>query len=149
MLAILLFSESRDRNISDRRFELDQRMSSVMTIRRQCLAFRAEIRVVTDCALVSVANNVRLDVFAQGAITVDVIVDRATRTAERNRFVQLDKTVACMSCVSALDTIRAKVPIWAVQAFVASAIDILQVLVNWFLPGGKDRISVPCHIRHI
>ena len=32
-----------------------------MTIRRQCLAFRAEIRVVTDCALVSVANNVRLD----------------------------------------------------------------------------------------
>lgn len=64
LLPVLLFAESGDRHIADRRFEFDQRVSTVVAISREGLAFCAEVGIVADRAFVPISDDIALVVLA-------------------------------------------------------------------------------------
>lgn len=72
-----MISKSSNADIADRSLELDQRVSSVVWIRRASLAAGTEIGIVADGALVSITLDVCLStvaLIAKRAITVDTMV---------------------------------------------------------------------------
>ena len=91
----------------------------------QGLALGTEVSVVTNSALVTVSNNVVGDFLAQWAVAVDAVVNYVPLGREWDRFIERNETMAWMGSASIFDAIRAKVPIWALQAFVASTINVL------------------------
>jgi hypothetical protein len=68
-----MISKGRDADIANWSLELDQRMSTVVRIRRARLAAGTEVGIMADCALVPVTLDVCLSTIAlvaQRAITI-------------------------------------------------------------------------------
>ena len=72
-----MISKSSNADIADRSLELDQRVSSVVWVRRASLATGTEIRIVADSALVSITLDICLStisLIAKRAVTVDTMM---------------------------------------------------------------------------
>jgi hypothetical protein len=103
------------------------------------LAVLAEVGVMAHGALVANTLNVRgVLTVAKGTIAVDAVV--AVTAIERlgERIIDGHEAVARMNVLGALDTIRAVVPIWAVEALVADTVDeLIAAIAN----GGVANVS--------
>jgi hypothetical protein len=78
-----MISKSGDADVADRSLELDQRMSSVVWVRRASLAAGTEVGIMTDSALISVTLNV-------GLATIVLIAKRA---------IAVDAVMACLAAI--------------------------------------------------
>ena len=104
-----------------------ERVGVVVPIARMGLAVLAEVGVVADSALVSDALNVRqvLLVLAQRSIAVDAVVAVAGVERLGQRLVDGHEAMTGVDELGVLDALRAEVPVGAVQALVADAVDEL------------------------
>ena len=128
VLAIVLFAKSRYRYIPYGCLELDERMCSVMVVRRKSFAVGAEISVMADSTLVAIANDVGILICAEWAIAMDAIVTLGSCWRVGYGFVKWDEAVIGVVTSSILDAARAVIPIWAIQALVANSNDILYIV---------------------
>ena len=72
-----MITNSSDTNIADWVLKLDQRVGSVVLVRRAGLAAGTEVRVVADCTLVSVTLNIcrnAMSIVAKRTIAVDAMM---------------------------------------------------------------------------
>jgi hypothetical protein len=107
-------------------------MGMVVAVARDGLAVGAEVRIVANRTLVAHTLDIRLIllVFAKRTVTVDAVVARASRDRLGQRLIDWHKTVARVNVLHAQDTLRAVIPVGAVQALVANTIDELGMLVE-------------------
>lgn len=96
-----------------------------MVMLRESLAVGAEISVVADCALVAIANNIRILVHAKRSIAMYAIMALDARGWIGYGFVQWDEAMTKVVTSSILDTARAVIPIRAIQALVADTNHVL------------------------
>lgn len=91
------------------------------------LAVLAEVGIVANSALVADAVNVRqiLLVLAEGTVTVDTVVAVCAVQRLCQRLVDGNKAMTGVDELGVLETVRAVVPVWAVQALVADTVDEL------------------------
>lgn len=78
-------------------------MSTIVAIGWQCLTLCTEIDIVTNSTFISIPSNESLDIFAQWAITVDVVMDGATIAGKRDRLIERDESVTWMARPGGLD----------------------------------------------
>lgn len=99
----------------------------VVPVRRMSLAVGAKVRVVAHGALEADTFNVRLVllILAKRTIAVDAKVAVDTSWGFSQRFVDGNKAVSRVNVFGALDTLCAEIPVGAVQALVADAVDEL------------------------
>ena len=102
-------------------------MRAVVPVGGDGLAVGAEVRVVAHRTLVADTFNIRdiLLVFAERTIAVDSVMPRGGGVWLGKWFVDGHKPMAGMDELGGLDTFRAEVPIGAVEALVAHAVDEL------------------------
>lgn len=127
---IVMVAHSGDRHIADRSLELDKRVSLVVWVGRIGLAAGTEVGIVTDSTLISDPGDEGLDApggIAERSITVDAGVASIINVSDLGirGFVDLDKLVAGVDEAGVDSTERAVVPVWAINALVANAVDIL------------------------
>ena len=105
----------------------------VVLVARVSLAILAEVGVMANSALVANALNIRqvLLVGAERPIAIDAVV--AVTSVERlgQGFVNWNKAVAGVDELGVLDAVGTIVPVGAVQAFMADAIDELVTAVAY------------------
>ena len=128
VLAIVLFAKSRYRYIPDWCLELDERMCSVVVVRRKRLAVGAKVSVMTDSTLVAITNDVGILVCTEWAIAMDAIMALGSSWRVGYGFVEWDEAVIGVVTSSILDAARAVIPIWAIQALVANSNNILCIV---------------------
>jgi len=116
---------SGDADVLDRSLELDERVSAVVVVARQSLTGSAEVGVVAYGTLEASAHDVRWDslILAQWAITVDASMASEHRLGLRNRVVDGGEAVTSVLERGVCNTSGAVVPVWAVEALVANAVD--------------------------
>lgn len=109
-------------------------MSAVVVICRKCLTVGTEVRIMADSALIADTFNVCRDVLvlAKGSITEDAIVANSSGDGLGQRIINWHKAVAGVCRLGIFDTACAEVPIRAVQALVADAVDELLMLVTCY-----------------
>lgn len=102
-------------------------MGAVVAVRGDCLAVGTEIRVMADCALVPNTLDVRLAllVLAERSIAVDAIVADDRGAGFWQGFVDGNEAMLRVDELGALDASGAVVPVRAVEALVADAVDEL------------------------
>jgi hypothetical protein len=124
--------------MADRCLEFDEGVGAVVRVGRACLARLAEISVVADSALEAVADNVgrtRTSSRAQRAVAANSIMNRPVHGAEPSGTVILewlidgDEAMTWMDEGGVHNAARAVVPIRAILAFVADALDTLVAAV--------------------
>jgi hypothetical protein len=108
--------ERGDADATDWCFELDQGMSVVVPVRRQCLTVGTEVSVIAYSALVTDALNIGEDilVLAEGTITVDTNVASTNCDWLGQGLVDGHKTVSRVGRLCGLDALGTEVPVWAV-----------------------------------
>ena len=86
-------------------------------------------------AFVPVSNNVRRLATAEGAIAVNALVTSLVEEVSNTNFadwlVDWDEAMSRMDEVGINNACSAVVPVWAVQAFVTYAVDVLRGLVSF------------------
>lgn len=95
-------------------------------------AILAEVGVVAHSALEACTLNVRevLFVLTQRSIAVDTVMTATARHRLGERLVDWDEAVTGVDNLGTLQALRAVVPVWAVQALVADAVDELVTAVT-------------------
>jgi hypothetical protein len=76
-----MITQSSNTDITDRSLELDERVSSVVWVRRAGFAASAKVGIVADSALVPIALNIRLYTVswvAKRSVAVDAVVTSLT-----------------------------------------------------------------------
>jgi hypothetical protein len=127
---------SSNANVANRRLELDEGMGLVVLVGRASLAVCAEVKVMADRTLVANASDVGgvvLVAGAQGSIAADAHVHRLSTSIGMNiseRLVDGCKAVAGVNKGSVDNAFRAVIPVWAVQALVADASDVLVTAIT-------------------
>jgi hypothetical protein len=151
-----MISKSSNADIADWSLELDQRVSSVVRVRRAGLAAGTEIGIVADSALVSITLDVCLStiaLIAKRAVTVDTVVASLAAVWSRQggnvveRLVNGHKSVARVDEAGVDDATCAEVPVWAVEALVTNTIDVL-LLISYCRRKMNEYMHIPCHIHH-
>jgi len=96
-----------------------------MPVGRDGFAVGAEVSVVTNCAFVADALNVRLAllVFTERTIAVDSVMTYNRGTGLWQWLVDGNEAMLWVDELRTLDTRGAKVPVWAIEALMANAID--------------------------
>lgn len=130
---MLVLTGGGDAHMANRSLELDKWVSLVMSVSGAGLASLAEVGVVANSALVAVANNVSVavgPVIAKWAIAANAEVYRTRLEAEvgitvclLQRLVDGHEAVARMDDRGIQNTLRAVVPVRAVQALVTNTTD--------------------------
>ena len=144
VLTIVLFAKSRYRYVPDWCLEFDERMCSIVVVRRESLAIGAEISVVANSTLVTITNDVGILVCAEWAITMDSVVALGSCRWIGYGFVERDEAVIRVVTSSILDAAGAVIPIWAVQALVANSKDILHIVSRLHCGAiGRQTLSHP------
>lgn len=135
-LAILVLAGSSDANVANRRLELDEGMGLVVLVGRGSFAVCAEVKVMTDRTLVANASDVGgivLVAGAQGSIAANAHVHRLSTSVRMNisqRLIDGRKAMAGVDKGSVDNAFRAVIPVWAVQALVADASDVLVTAIT-------------------
>ena len=150
MLSILLLAQRRNRDVSHGGFELNQWMRAVVAVGGQGLTFGAEIGIMANRALVSIANDIALGAFrlAQWSVTVNARMTLHARCATWNRIKEWNKPMGGMGLASIFDASRAIIPIGTVHALMPDAINIL--LKISYQPESRrnlESFDLLCHIR--
>lgn len=78
LLTGALFTKRADRDVSDRSLEFDEGMCTVVAVGRDSLTVGAEVRIVTDRALVANSRDVLLAALAERTIAEDTEVNFTT-----------------------------------------------------------------------
>jgi hypothetical protein len=125
--AILVLTQSGDADAADWGLELDQRMRAIVPIGRDCLTVGTEVSVVANGALEAHSLDVGqiFLVFAERTITVDAIMAHSSVVGLGERLVDGNEPMAGMDELGILDALRAEIPVGAVEALVANAVDEL------------------------
>lgn len=135
-LAILVLASSSNANMANRRLELDEGMGLVVLVGRVGLAVCAEVKVVADRTLIANASDVGgivLVAGAQGSIAANAHVHRLSTSVGMNiseRLIDGRKAVVGVDKGSVDNAVGAVIPVWAVQAFVADASDVLVAAIT-------------------
>ena len=128
----MVLVHSGNNDIADRGLEFDQRMSWVMLVAWASFTVATEVGVIAHSTLVTNAVNVTLVLllFAQRSIAVNAIVVEVETAWFLQRIVDRHESVDWVNEWSVLDTLRAEIPIGAIQTLVADAEDELIELVH-------------------
>jgi hypothetical protein len=111
--------------------EFDEGMGLVVLIGRASLTVCAEIKIVADRTLVAHAPDVGgivLGVGAQGSIAANTHMHGLSKCIGMNvceRLIDRRKAVVSVDKGSVENAVGAVIPVWAVQALVADASDVL------------------------
>jgi len=118
-------------DIADWGLEFDQRMSWVMLVAWASFAVATEVGVIAHSTLITNAVNVALILllFAQRSVTVNAIVMEVETAWFLQRIVDRYEPVDWVDEWSVLNTLRAEIPIGAIQTLVADTEDELVELV--------------------
>ena len=76
-MSVFVISKSSNADVADWSLEFDQRMSSVVWVRRAGLAAGTEVGIVADSALISVTLDIcrsTITLIAKRAVAVDAVV---------------------------------------------------------------------------
>lgn len=119
-LPVVLLAECRDRDVSDRRLEFDQRMGTIVTKRWNSFAIGAEVGIVTNSTLVASPSNVVRIGFsgADRTITVNAKMNLIQGTKISDLFIEGGESMARMNLSGTEYASRAIVPIRATQTLV-------------------------------
>lgn len=121
-------------DITDRRLELDKRVSFVVRIRGASFATGTEICVVANGTLVTISLDIRLTtvgLVTERSITVDAMMASLTAVRSRHgshiteRLVNGDESVTRVDICGIRHARGAEIPVRAVKALVANTIDVL------------------------
>lgn len=96
------------------------------------LAVGTEIRVVADSALVARTLDIVVLILAQWSIAVDADMASLAIARSGDRLIERSETVTWMDEARVLDTFRAVVPVWAVEALVTDTEDwLFCISISW------------------
>jgi hypothetical protein len=132
----MVLASSGNTDVANRRLELDEGMGLVVLVGRASLAVCAEVKVMADSTLVANASDVGgivLVAGAQGSIAANTHVHRLSTSVRMNiseRLIDGRKAVVGVDEGSVDNAFRAVIPIWAVQALVADASDVLVTAIT-------------------
>jgi len=125
----ILVVQSLDAHAADWGLELDQRMSAVVRVAGPSLARSAEVGVMAHRALVAHTRDIGFAVVAQRAIAVDANVACSRWVSLADGRVDGSEAMTRVCAAGILDAIVAVIPIRAVQALVADAVDLLVAII--------------------
>jgi hypothetical protein len=129
-LTALVFTRSSDTNVTNRRLEFNEGVRLVVGVGRTGFTIGAEISVMTNRALESLANNIlrtALPRSAQRAITGDAEMSSTRGGAEGSvsqGFVNGDEAMARVNEASVSNAVRAIVPVRTVETLVTNTSDV-------------------------
>lgn len=126
-VAALILILSRNIYVTNGSLEHDERVSTVVVVCRQCFARGTEVYVVADGAFVAHALDVGLVgiLAAEWSIAVDAEMSDCRRALVSDWLVESGEAVTWVGLASILDTVIAVIPVWAIQALVTHAVDLL------------------------
>lgn len=131
-----MLASSGNADVANRRLELDEGMGPVVLVGRAGLAVCAEVKVMADSTLVANASDVGgivLVAGAQGSIAANAHVhslSTSVRVDISERLIDGRKAVVGVDKGSVDNAFRAVIPVWAVQALVADASDVLVTAIT-------------------
>jgi hypothetical protein len=91
----------------------------------------AKVGVVTDCALVAVASDVRRLATTERSVAINAVMTNLAEVGSidlTNGLVNRNEAMAWVDKTGVDNACRTVVPIWAVKALVTDTIDILKTV---------------------